>query len=128
MKQQNFGIDLTDWINSVNTMLINDQQLAKKIIEIIPMAVIDGLFNVPEETVLQFIAMRFPEAMPDSYQSVAIIALKALLNNKLYIEFSTIDKMENALHPIGYKGNVLMFICQPASWAFIRPAELKQLG
>ena len=88
-------IDIHDWILNVKTMLANSQEqqfLANRIIDQMPILVIDSLIPLDEDLVWQRNQNSFPDVVAGSYESVAFTTLWTLLKNYLHIQLATYDR------------------------------------
>ena len=95
MRSTAIEIDIHDWILNVKTMLANSQEqqfLANRIIDQMPILVIDSLIPLDEDLVWKMNQQVFPDIVPGSYESVAFTTLWTLLKNYLHIQLATYDR------------------------------------
>ena len=95
MRSTAIEIDIHDWILNVKTMLANSQEqqfLANRIIDQMPILVIDSLIPLDEDLVWQRNQNSFPDVVAGSYESVAFTTLWTLLKNYLHIQLATYDR------------------------------------
>ena len=95
MRSTAIEIDIRDWILNVKTMLANSQEqqfLANRIIDQMPILVIDSLIPLDEDLVWQRNQNSFPDVVAGSYESVAFTTLWTLLKNYLHIQLATYDR------------------------------------
>ncbi len=95
MRSTAIEIDIHDWILNVKTMLANSQEqqfLANRIIDQMPILVIDSLIPLDEDLVWQRNQNSFPDILAGSYESVAFTTLWTLLKNYLHIQLATYDR------------------------------------
>lgn len=95
MRSTAIEIDIRDWILNVKTMLANSQEqqfLANRIIDQMPILVIDSLIPLDEDLVWQRNQNSFPDILAGSYESVAFTTLWTLLKNYLHIQLATYDR------------------------------------
>ena len=95
MRSTAIEIDIRDWILNVKTMLANNQEqqfLANRIIDQMPILVIDSLIPLDEDLVWKMNQQVFPDIVPGSYESVAFTTLWTLLKNYLHIQLATYDR------------------------------------
>ena len=95
MRSTAIEIDIRDWILNVKTMLANNQEqqfLANRIIDQMPILVIDSLIPLDEDLVWQRDQNSFPDVVAGSYESVAFTTLWTLLKNYLHIQLATYDR------------------------------------
>ena len=95
MRSTAIEIDIRDWILNVKTMLANNKEqqfLANRIIDQMPILVIDSLIPLDEDLVWKMNQQVFPDIVPGSYESVAFTTLWTLLKNYLHIQLATYDR------------------------------------
>ena len=95
MRSTAIEIDIRDWILNVKTMLANNQEqqfLANRIIDQMPILVIDSLIPLDEDLVWHRNQNSFPDVVAGSYESVAFTTLWTLLKNYLHIQLATYDR------------------------------------
>lgn len=95
MRSTAIEIDIRDWILNVKTMLVNNQEqqfLANRIIDQMPILVIDSLIPLDEDLIWKMNQQVFPDIVPGSYESVAFTTLWTLLKNYLHIQLATYDR------------------------------------
>ena len=131
MKTKTLEIDIRDWICNVKTMLSNNQsqqQLAIRIIDQVPILVIESLLPLPEDMVWRRNQNLFPDILPDSYESVAFTTLWTLLKNYLHIELATFDRNVVRIQPFSINNGFLYCWIADVTMAFIQKTTLDYKG
>lgn len=131
MKTKTLEIDIRDWICNVKTMLSNNQsqqQLAIRIIDQVPILVIESLLPLPEDMVWRRNQNLFPDILPDSYESVAFTTLWTLLKNYLHIELATFDRNVVRIQPFSINNGFLCCWIADVTMAFIQKPTLDYKG
>ena len=131
MKTKTLEIDIRDWICNVKTMLSNNQsqqQLAIRIIDQVPILVIESLLPLPEDMVWRRNQNLFPDILPDSYESVAFTTLWTLLKNYLHIELATFDRNVVRIQPFSINNGFLYCWIADVTMAFIQKPTLDYKG
>jgi hypothetical protein len=121
-------IDIHDWILNVKTMLANNEPqrfLANRIIDQMPILVIDSLIPLYEDLIWQMNQRAFPDIVPGSYESVAFTTLWTLLKNYLHIQLATYDRNIVKILPHSIVDDKLKCTVSDVNHAFI---QLRSLG
>ena len=128
MRSTAIEIDIHDWILNVKTMLANSQEqqfLANRIIDQMPILVIDSLIPLDEDLVWQRNQNWFPDILAGSYESVAFTTLWTLLKNYLHIQLATYDRNLVKILPHSIADYKLKCTVSDVNNAFI---QLRSLG
>lgn len=128
MRSTAIEIDIHDWILNVKTMLANSQEqqfLANRIIDQMPILVIDSLIPLDEDLVWQRNQNSFPDILAGSYESVAFTTLWTLLKNYLHIQLATYDRNLVKILPHSIADYKLKCTVSDVNNAFI---QLRSLG
>ena len=128
MRTTAIEIDIRDWILNVKTMLANNQEqqfLANRIIDQMPILVIDSLIPLDEDLVWQRNQNSFPDILAGSYESVAFTTLWTLLKNYLHIQLATYDRNLVKILPHSIADYKLKCTVSDVNNAFI---QLRSLG
>ena len=128
MRSTAIEIDIHDWILNVKTMLANSQEqqfLANRIIDQMPILVIDSLIQLDEDLVWQRNQNWFPDILAGSYESVAFTTLWTLLKNYLHIQLATYDRNLVKILPHSIADYKLKCTVSDVNNAFI---QLRSLG
>lgn len=128
MRSTAIEIDIRDWILNVKTMLANNQEqqfLANRIIDQMPILVIDSLIQLDEDLVWQRNQNWFPDILAGSYESVAFTTLWTLLKNYLHIQLATYDRNLVKILPHSIADYKLKCTVSDVNNAFI---QLRSLG
>lgn len=128
MRSTAIEIDIRDWILNVKTMLANNQEqqfLANRIIDQMPILVIDSLIPLDEDLVWQRNQNSFPDILAGSYESVAFTTLWTLLKNYLHIQLATYDRNLVKILPHSIADYKLKCTVSDVNNAFI---QLRSLG
>ena len=128
MRSTAIEIDIHDWILNVKTMLANSQEqqfLANRIIDQMPILVIDSLIPLDEDLVWKMNQQVFPDIVPGSYESVAFTTLWTLLKNYLHIQLATYDRNLVKILPHSIADYKLKCTVSDVNNAFI---QLRSLG
>ena len=128
MRSTAIEIDIHDWILNVKTMLANSQEqqfLANRIIDQMPILVIDSLIRLDEDLVWQRNQNSFPDILAGSYESVAFTTLWTLLKNYLHIQLATYDRNIVRILPHSIADYKLKCTVSDVNNAFI---QLRSLG
>ena len=128
MRSTAIEIDIRDWILNVKTMLANSQEqqfLANRIIDQMPILVIDSLIPLDEDLVWQRNQNSFPDILAGSYESVAFTTLWTLLKNYLHIQLATYDRNLVKILPHSIADYKLKCTVSDVNNAFI---QLRSLG
>ena len=128
MRSTAIEIDIRDWILNVKTMLANNQEqqfLANRIIDQMPILVIDSLIPLDEDLVWQRNQNSFPDVVAGSYESVAFTTLWTLLKNYLHIQLATYDRNLVKILPHSIADYKLKCTVSDVNNAFI---QLRSLG
>ena len=128
MRSTAIEIDIRDWILNVKTMLANSQEqqfLANRIIDQMPILVIDSLIQLDEDLVWQRNQNWFPDILAGSYESVAFTTLWTLLKNYLHIQLATYDRNLVKILPHSIADYKLKCTVSDVNNAFI---QLRSLG
>ena len=128
MRSTAIEIDIRDWILNVKTMLANNQEqqfLANRIIDQMPILVIDSLIPLDEDLVWKMNQQVFPDIIPGSYESVAFTTLWTLLKNYLHIQLATYDRNLVKILPYSIADYKLHCTVSDVNNAFI---QLRSLG
>ena len=128
MRSTAIEIDIHDWILNVKTMLANSQEqqfLANRIIDQMPILVIDSLIPLDEDLVWQRNQNSFPDVVAGSYESVAFTTLWTLLKNYLHIQLATYDRNLVKILPHSIADYKLKCTVSDVNNAFI---QLRSLG
>jgi hypothetical protein len=131
MRSTAIEIDIHDWILNVKTMLANNQEqqlLAIRIIDLVPILVIDSLIPLAEDLVWQRNQNSFPDIVAGTYESVAFTTLWTLLKNYLHIQLATYDRNLVRIQPYRIDGWVLHCMVADTNQAFIHPHSLGYKG
>ena len=131
MRTTAIEIDIHDWILNVKTMLANSQEqqlLATRIIDLVPILVIDSLIPLAEDLVWQRNQNSFPDIVAGTYESVAFTTLWTLLKNYLHIQLATYDRNLVRIQPCRIDGWVLYCMVADINQAFIHPHSLGYKG
>ena len=128
MRSTAIEIDIHDWILNVKTMLANSQEqqlLATRIIDLVPILVIDSLIPLAEDLVWQRNQNSFPDIVAGTYESVAFTTLWTLLKNYLHIQLATYDRNIVKILPHSIVDDKLKCTVSDVNHAFI---QLRSLG
>ena len=128
MRSTAIEIDIRDWILNVKTMLANNQEqqlLAIRIIDLVPILVIDSLIPLAEDLVWQRNQNSFPDIVAGTYESVAFTTLWTLLKNYLHIQLATYDRNIVKILPHSIVDDKLKCTVSDVNHAFI---QLRSLG
>ena len=128
MRSTAIEIDIHDWILNVKTMLANSQEqqlLATRIIDLVPILVIDSLIPLAEDLVWQRNQNSFPDIVAGTYESVAFTTLWTLLKNYLHIQLATYDRNLVKILPHSIADYKLHCTVSDVNNAFI---QLRSLG
>lgn len=128
MRTTAIEIDIHDWILNVKTMLANSQEqqlLATRIIDLVPILVIDSLIPLAEDLVWQRNQNSFPDIVAGTYESVAFTTLWTLLKNYLHIQLATYDRNIVKILPHSIVDDKLKCTVSDVNHAFI---QLRSLG
>jgi hypothetical protein len=131
MRTTAIEIDIHDWILNVKTMLANSQEqqlLATRIIDLVPILVIDSLIPLAEDLVWQRNQNSFPDIVAGTYESVAFTTLWTLLKNYLHIQLAMFDRNLVRIQPCRIDGWVLHCMVADINQAFIHPHSLGYKG
>ena len=131
MRSTAIEIDIHDWILNVKTMLANSQEqqfLANRIIDQMPILVIDSLIPLDEDLVWQRNQNSFPDILAGSYESVAFTTLWTLLKNYLHIQLATYDRNLVRIQPHCINNDMLRCSISDVNLAFIQNPTLGYKG